>query len=538
VLALVFACGAGLLAYFVASVDAIGEHHEEKLVSRTVERTLERITDDVTSSTIWNDAYEVTDETFDETFSEENFGGYYHNYMSHDLTLGFGRSGAFVYAVRDGERVDPSKEQATARAIAPLVERVRREGAARRHNANGTWRYGFDAVATVKGVVAVGDEILLLTVSNVVPENTDSPWRETPSPIVASARVVGPEFLKSLDKDLGVGAVLLRAPNAKPELGASVLLKDFRGRPVGWLEWRPEHAGMGLLRSTAPWMAGAAAVLVVLGVVLLLRVNGVLRSLAKSEEELEATLDDLTRARDAAQAANLAKSQFLANMSHEIRTPLNGVLGMAEVMAMGALSERQQGQLTVIKQSGETLLSILNDVLDISKIEAREMTVLDAPFDLGAMLRNAVLPASDAAHEKGLPFELAIDGAAHGVWNGDAGRLGQVVAHLATNAVKFTQAGAVRVEAEALSADGGLRIVVADTGAGIAEDELPRLFEKFSQGDNSATRRYGGAGLGLAIARALVELMGGHIGVESVVGEGSRFTITVPLRRRPHAEAA
>jgi PAS domain S-box-containing protein len=238
----------------------------------------------------------------------------------------------------------------------------------------------------------------------------------------------------------------------------------------------------------------------------------------------------LEEARAAAEAASCAKSEFLANMSHEIRTPLNGVLAMAEVMAMGHLDEVQRDRLDVIRRSGSLLLAVLNDVLDLSKIEAGKLTLFEDDFDLEAVVVQARDSFSVMAQAKSLDFAVEVAEDAAGWWRGDADRLRQIVGNLISNAVKFTPQGSVTASFE-MSAAGGLKVIVRDTGVGIAPEKLPSLFEKFTQADNSATRRFGGTGLGLAICRELTQMMGGSINVESCEGQGSTFTVELPLKR-------
>ncbi|HEY8004298.1 MAG TPA: ATP-binding protein [Phenylobacterium sp.] len=236
------------------------------------------------------------------------------------------------------------------------------------------------------------------------------------------------------------------------------------------------------------------------------------------------------RARDgetAAEAANAAKSTFLATMSHEIRTPLNGVLGMAQAMAGDELSDRQRDRLSVIHRSGEALLAILNDVLDLSKIEAGKLELEQLEFELAEVARGAYSAFTALANKKGLSFALDIE-RARGRYIGDPTRLRQILYNLISNALKFTEQGEIRVTAVR---DGDmLQICVADTGVGIAPESLTKLFAKFDQLDSSTTRRFGGTGLGLAICRELAQLMEGEISVDSDLGLGSRFTVRVPLR--------
>ncbi|HZZ37437.1 MAG TPA: ATP-binding protein, partial [Caulobacteraceae bacterium] len=258
--------------------------------------------------------------------------------------------------------------------------------------------------------------------------------------------------------------------------------------------------------------------------------NDLLAQLDANHKELHQTMSDLVEARDAADAANVAKSQFLANMSHEIRTPLNGVLAMAEVMDRGELSHVQRERLSVVRQSGEQLLSVLNDVLDLSKIEAGKLELESQDFDVDKIAQSVRDGFSAVAAGKGLAFSVEVAPEAEGVWHGDGDRLRQILSNLVSNALKFTQEGSVIARFE-LADVGGLRLTVTDTGIGIPADKMPTLFEKFTQADSSTTRRYGGTGLGLAICRELAQLMKGSISVISEEGKGSTFIAEAPFER-------
>jgi signal transduction histidine kinase/CheY-like chemotaxis protein len=245
----------------------------------------------------------------------------------------------------------------------------------------------------------------------------------------------------------------------------------------------------------------------------------------------------LQDAQFAMQAASLAKSEFLARMSHEIRTPLNGVLGMAQALsAEPDLRPAHRQSLSVIRQSGESLLTILNDVLDLSKVEAGRLELEEIAFDLEATVRGAQETFAPQAAAKGLGFHLRFDTAAAGGYLGDPTRVRQILYNLLSNAVKFTEAGEVSL---IVAAPGDvLTLVVADSGIGIAPQDMDRLFHRFQQVDSSTTRRYGGSGLGLSICRELAELMGGSVTVESRAGAGSRFVVTLPLPRVALAPAS
>ncbi|HEX2816803.1 MAG TPA: ATP-binding protein, partial [Phenylobacterium sp.] len=264
--------------------------------------------------------------------------------------------------------------------------------------------------------------------------------------------------------------------------------------------------------------------------------NALFQQLGESDVALKRSVGDLVQARDQAEAANAAKSQFLANMSHEIRTPLNGVLGMVQVMEFGELPEVQREHLHTIRDSGQALLQVLNDVLDFSKIEAGKLELSVSEFSVDALIKTVTATFSPSASQKGLQLGCSVSDDALGAWVGDAARIRQVLMNLVSNAVKFTDAGRVDMDVTRLPA--GLAITVTDTGVGMAEADIPKLFNKFSQVDSSATRRFSGTGLGLAITREIVDLMAGQISVESVLGAGSSFRVVLPLPKLDRATPA
>ncbi|MCX8996660.1 PAS-domain containing protein [Rhizobiaceae bacterium BDR2-2] len=248
--------------------------------------------------------------------------------------------------------------------------------------------------------------------------------------------------------------------------------------------------------------------------------------------ELKRRQEELTLLLERAEAADRAKSEFLANMSHEIRTPMNGVLGMAELLAKSNLDTRQKTFTDIIVKSGNALLTIINDILDFSKIDAGQMKLRSMPFDPVEAIEDVASLLSTAAARKDI--ELAVRGtqALRQVVVGDAGRFRQIVTNLLGNAIKFTEKGHVLIDFGFAPMQDGrqmLTLRIADTGIGIPEDKLDSIFEKFSQADASNTRRHEGTGLGLSITAGLVELFGGEIAVESVPGEGSVFTVRLPL---------
>ena len=250
---------------------------------------------------------------------------------------------------------------------------------------------------------------------------------------------------------------------------------------------------------------------------------------ASQTGELRTLNAHLMQAKEAAEAASRAKSEFLANMSHEIRTPMNGILGMTELTLGTTLSRIQRDNLLLVKSAGDALLSVINDILDFSKIEAGKFSLDPRPFNLSAAVADTLRSVSLRAHEKGLELVFDIDPAIPEQVVGDAGRLRQILLNLVGNAVKFTQQGEVvlSVKPERATADRlVLHFIVRDTGIGIAPENLARVFEAFEQADTSATRHYGGTGLGLTISAHLARLMQGRLWAESALGQGSIFHLT------------
>ncbi|MBI9078947.1 MAG: DUF3365 domain-containing protein [Pseudodesulfovibrio sp.] len=306
------------------------------------------------------------------------------------------------------------------------------------------------------------------------------------------------------------------------------VLGDIRGgisvvEPMGqYLKVESDKMLEASVSFSIMWLAGMVGILIMV------------RQLRRRFAERERMAEQLVFARDEAFAADKAKGEFLANMSHELRTPLNGIIGMLKLLRSGTLADEQVEYADIALLSGESLVSIINDLLDYSRVEAGKMQLAVREFNMKDCVDVALAPYADYSSNKGISFSYQVDGKLDGYYWGDEGRLRQILTNVVGNAVKFTEIGAVAVGVWSVGEDEqGERVLfeVSDTGIGIDSERIEYLFEPFTQGDGSSSRHYKGIGMGLQIVRRLVDAMGGTIAVTSELGQGSTFYFTIRFEK-------
>jgi signal transduction histidine kinase/ActR/RegA family two-component response regulator len=359
---------------------------------------------------------------------------------------------------------------------------------------------------------------------------------ETPDPIMSPHDTLDPTLRRALEQhEVAVNEEPVKE-TVRSYMSAYAPFYDSQERFVGvigvdmWV--RDFDARVAAIRRAGTGAMAAVAVLSLLTGFVVFRLSRADLQARRRDRIIRARLADAKYQAEVqaqrAEAASKAKSDFLAMMSHEIRTPMNGVLGFASQLLESPLNAEQRELALTVQRCGDSLLTIINDVLDYSKIEAGKMTVEHIEYDLRLVCDEVRKILQPALAERGLTMSLSYDAALPRIIKGDPVRARQIVLNLAGNAIKFTERGAVSIEVSRLDA-AHAKISVIDSGIGITDEQLGRMFRRFSQADSSTTRRYGGTGLGLAISKTLVELMGGTIGVRSQPGVGSTFWFTLPL---------
>jgi len=505
-----------------AKIDADSQAREQRLVANGLQVEAGDMRHVVSVETTWDEAVQHLDGRFDLAWAKANLPSFFLNQEHFELVYVLGSDDRPLFGSESDREAAPGDFAQIAPDAASLAAIVRRGERTRGPYVQTPDRPPppIETSATIRR----GSAIYLVSASLVQPDKGRDARPSARAPIVVAGERIDQRFIDKMAQRYLLHGLILLAPHANLPWGYSgIALENAPDRDSFRLAWKRDSPTARLALTAGPAVAAIFLALTI-SAILIIQSERRNRALALASED--------------ARLASQAKSAFLATMSHEIRTPLNGILGMVTVMANDALAPTQRTRLEVVRTSGAALLAILNDVLDLSKIESGKLVLECAPFDLGALADEARDAFAPLAIHKGLGFRLEVEDAARGVYEGDPLRLRQILANLVSNAVKFTETGEVGVRFGVAAPDGGLRLEVSDTGVGVPPDRVHTLFENFVQADSSTTRRFGGIGLGLAICRELSEAMGGDVGVEVLPGGGSRFTARLPLRRSAEAPAS
>ncbi|HLY56822.1 MAG TPA: response regulator, partial [Stellaceae bacterium] len=519
------ACLFGLAAY----VDGLARERAEAQVGNAVQGRIQEIADRLPPQLDWDEAMAHLDNEYDPAWAAANIGHYFCETRGFKLAYILDSENAPLFAMEDDVELEKAAYDKYREAVAPLIAKVRAQEAARGPFVNKVTSGGdISTPIQATAVSRIGSAVVVLSATLVQPDHGTAMPRGPRSPIVLAGLPLDAAFLKVVADRLLLDDVEFLAPGGPAS--AWVDLSDSTGRPLGRVAWTPERPGAYLL--TVGFLPILLAV--ALPCALYFHSRRTSRKLAAAITELSEARDAADAAREIAESANRVKGEFLANMSHEVRTPMNGIIGMNSLLLRTTLTDEQRRYAETVQQSSESLLTVLNDVLDVAKLDDGRVQLEDIDFDLVGTVESTVTLLASKAFEKKIELAAYVDPKVRGYYRGDPNRLRQVLLNLIGNGIKFTEKGGVSVEVSRVREQVGgpiawARFDVKDTGIGIPEEARDKLFQKFTQVDSSTTRRYGGTGLGLAICKQLVELMGGTIGVESVAGKGSHFFFELPL---------
>jgi two-component system, sensor histidine kinase len=498
----------GLLVVVSHGIDAHQAEKEQALVQLRLASARSSIGKDIKSASVWDEAVERMS-TADPVWFDRFLGAYYHDQYGHVATLGYGGDGRLVRISHNGVSVPTTGMDEFAVAARPFVEAMRIKASQRDRSTRGE-----GAVLLDSAFVNIKGQIYVLGLSTIVRDLPNGP-APAADPIVASYRKFSDE-LEPLKSRLALDDVHFQPGQASPPSGMiGVDVRDREGALLGRVIWSPERPGYQILITAGP-------LLLLLFIVLIIGTASLLWNTAADVRRLRASEVALSSALERAEAANMAKSRFLSNISHELRTPLNGVLGMAEIIGKDLVTPQQRDRLEILKASGRQQLRLVEELLDVVRLRDGAVALETRPFRPDNLLQRVANDFRGAAEAKGLKISVE---AAEGEWLGDPVHIEKLMAALTDNAVRFTRAGGVILRA---IGGEGLALEVEDTGPGMEPAEAARLFEAFTQGDESATRTAEGLGLGLTAAHGLAALMGGKIEIVTAPGAGSTFRVVLP----------
>jgi signal transduction histidine kinase/ActR/RegA family two-component response regulator len=506
----------GVQLYAAREADRSSLLRDQTLVENGMANRVTELGRRAIAITSWDEAVANLDNAFDLEWAKANVGRYFAETEGFEAAIVLDRDDRPIYAMRDGATVEVETIAELQGAAAQLIARVRE--AERKLGPLGPILSGGNKISDpiiFSAIGRAGSELFVLSAALVLPDFGKAMPSSDRSAVVITGEAVNTEFVNAFVDRFLLADAHLADGIAGPKSGrAQLLLRDSENKAVAMLEWAPPTLGAALLRKSLPT---TLLLIICLGAVawhLFQKGHRAAQALVASE----------------ARAFHLAshKSQFLSNMSHEIRTPLNGVLGMAQSLAAEPLSLVQREKVAVILDTGNTLMTILNDVLDLSKIEAGKLEISAADDDIVQAIGSIRWLFQPQAEAKGLRIDFHCPPAFPRWLHYDPVRFRQCMSNLLSNAIKFTDTGTIAITLSAEERDAGhtVSIVVADTGIGMTPDTMAKLFSAFTQADASTSRRFGGTGLGLAIARELAQMMGGDVRAVSEAGAGATFTFT------------
>ena len=508
----------GVSIYFTAEkIEAESNNREIQLIQNGLKIEISRVNGGVESQTLWDDAVLHLDNQLDRNWAKQYLTEYLWTNGGYNLIFVLDGNDRPVYATYDRAFIDATRFEAFREQLKTVIQSVRTQEIRRGMLAKGDAR----VPTPIRGhaIVRMNDALFITTADLIQPDNSIGAAPSRRGAILVAGQRIDKNFLKKIENQYLIHDLSNIPVSEKPKSGNLSFIVGQAKDPTSFqLTWKRNSPTSKLILTAGPALAA---------VFLALASAPVLVSLSGRRER------ELKTASEAARLASQAKSSFLATLSHEIRTPMNGIIGLAYMMRQGELIEAQRERLDTILASSRALVSILNDTLDLSKIEAGKLELESEPFDIREVAFGARNAFAAIAAQKGVALNVAVSEDDAAVYLGDAQRVRQILHNLISNAVKFTDTGKIDLAIE--TNETNFTVIVSDTGCGISPNRVDQLFEKFVQEDASTTRRFGGTGLGLAICRELSTAMGGSITVESQQGVGTSFRVELPLMRTSRA---